>query len=72
MEGVESEAIHSKLAELGCTDAQGWWFAEALSAEEVTLGFIDRVRAADQTGQADAVVRPIDSRTPAERRAMRR
>lgn len=38
-EGVESEAVHSKLAALGCTDAQGWLFAEALSAKEVGLSF---------------------------------
>jgi diguanylate cyclase (GGDEF)-like protein len=41
-EGVECEAVHAKLAELGCTDAQGWLFAEALSAEEVSLGFLDK------------------------------
>ncbi len=41
-EGVESEAVHSKLAGLGCTDAQGWLFAEALSADEVALGFLDK------------------------------
>lgn len=40
-EGVESEAVHAKLADLGCTDAQGWLFAEALSANEVALAFID-------------------------------
>jgi EAL domain-containing protein (putative c-di-GMP-specific phosphodiesterase class I) len=40
-EGVESEAIQAKLAELCCTDAQGWLFSKALSAEEVRLGFLN-------------------------------
>lgn len=35
-EGVETEAIHSKLVELGCGGAQGWLFAKALSAEEAS------------------------------------
>lgn len=39
-EGVESHAVGAKLNELGCTDAQGWLFGKALSAEEVKLGFL--------------------------------
>ncbi len=38
-EGVEAESLRSQLLELGCCDAQGWVFAHALSANEVTLGF---------------------------------
>lgn len=38
-EGVESRAIHDKLAGLGCADAQGWLFSKALSAQEVSIGF---------------------------------
>lgn len=38
-EGVEAEAVKERLHELGCTDAQGWVFAAALSAREVALGF---------------------------------
>lgn len=38
-EGVESMAIHEKLAGLGCSDAQGWLFSKALSEQEVVIGF---------------------------------
>ncbi|MGX7951688.1 putative bifunctional diguanylate cyclase/phosphodiesterase [Tsuneonella sp. HG249] len=58
-EGVESEAVHSKLAGLGCTDAQGWLFAEALTAEEVALGFLDRAAPAAKT---EAAVTPRAAR----------
>jgi len=34
-EGVETEALHERLADLGCVDAQGWLFSKALTAEEV-------------------------------------
>jgi diguanylate cyclase (GGDEF)-like protein len=33
-EGVEQQSIMSHLMELGCSDAQGWLFGKALSAEE--------------------------------------
>ncbi|MBO0749864.1 MAG: EAL domain-containing protein, partial [Porphyrobacter sp.] len=38
-EGVEAESLRSKLRRLGCSDAQGWFFARALSAKEVSLDF---------------------------------
>ena len=34
-EGVESEQIRNALAEFGCTEAQGWLFGRAISAEAV-------------------------------------
>ena len=34
-EGIESATIQAKLVALGCSDAQGWLFAKALSPEEV-------------------------------------
>ncbi len=34
-EGIESTAIQSKLEALGCSDAQGWLFAKALSSDQV-------------------------------------
>ena len=33
-EGVESEAVATRLAELGCREAQGYWFARPLPAVE--------------------------------------
>jgi len=38
-EGIETEALHERLADLGCVDAQGWLFGKALTAEEVRLFF---------------------------------
>ena len=34
-EGVESESIRKRLAEVGCDDAQGWLFGRAMSAQFV-------------------------------------
>lgn len=48
-EGVETEEVKRKLVELGCVDAQGWLFSEALSAKEAKLGF---VRAPSHVGHA--------------------
>ena len=36
-EGIETAGIQAKLEELGCTNAQGWLFAKALSPEQVDL-----------------------------------
>ena len=57
-EGVESDAVHSKLAELGCTDAQGWLFAEALSAEEVVLGFLNSPKGLGLTAESSSECAP--------------
>ena len=34
-EGVESEQIRSALADFGCSEAQGWLFGRAISADAV-------------------------------------
>jgi diguanylate cyclase (GGDEF)-like protein len=47
-EGVESEHIRSALKEFGCTEAQGWLFGRAVSAETVRT-FLDMK---DQGGPA--------------------
>jgi len=40
-EGVETRSIQAKLKQLGCSDAQGWVYGKALSAEEVVLGLVN-------------------------------
>ena len=34
-EGVETEGVRGKIADLGCTEAQGWLFGRAISAGSV-------------------------------------
>jgi diguanylate cyclase (GGDEF)-like protein len=51
-EGIESAAIQSKLEALGCSDAQGWLFAKALSPEQV-----DQMFGADEGEQAARVAK---------------
>ena len=34
-EGVETEQIRSELSKLGCSEAQGWLFGRAVSADTV-------------------------------------
>jgi len=52
-EGVETERLHRRIEELGCSDAQGWLFSKALSAEQVQLGFMSRA-AAEILAQGEA------------------
>ena len=53
-EGVEAESLRSKLMELGCSDAQGWVFARALSASDVSRGFGDKWEVEGHTVLPDA------------------
>ncbi|GAA5041676.1 diguanylate cyclase (GGDEF)-like protein [Thermocatellispora tengchongensis] len=36
-EGVETDEVAGRLAEMGCDVGQGWWFCEAMPAAEATL-----------------------------------
>jgi EAL domain-containing protein (putative c-di-GMP-specific phosphodiesterase class I) len=52
-EGVESEQIRSALANLGCSEAQGWLFGRAISGDAVraflSMGSGDNEREAEQS-----------------------
>lgn len=60
-EGVESESIRKRLAEVGCQDAQGWLFGRAVSAQFIRSQFDLREVDAEDDGDM-----PLD--TLAERR----
>ena len=38
-EGVETPAIREKLASLGCSDAQGWYFGRAVAGHVASMQF---------------------------------
>jgi EAL domain-containing protein (putative c-di-GMP-specific phosphodiesterase class I) len=61
-EGVETELLQKRIAQLGCADAQGWLFSKALSAEQVRLGFLSATAAEILSGGADTPRRPPDGR----------
>lgn len=50
-EGVESEQIRTALAQFGCTEAQGWLFGRAISAEAVR-SFLDKSSEEAPSGEA--------------------
>jgi diguanylate cyclase (GGDEF)-like protein len=56
-EGVESEQINNALAKFGCSEAQGWLFGRAVSAEAVR----QFLKMSDTTGKA-----PGESAEPAQ------
>ena len=72
-EGVESEQIRGELSKLGCSEAQGWLFGRAVSAETVR-SFLDMGGgreakddgAADDNAAGDSAA--DDSAKPADRR----
>jgi diguanylate cyclase (GGDEF)-like protein len=64
-EGVESEQIRSALAKFGCSEAQGWLFGRAVSAETVR-SFLDL------TGDGDGRQKEQDDRTAGSPPRLRR
>jgi EAL domain-containing protein (putative c-di-GMP-specific phosphodiesterase class I) len=65
-EGVESEQIRNALQDFGCSEAQGWLFGRAISAEAVR-SFLSM-----SGTDAAALHSSPDISAPAERRANRR
>ena len=64
-EGVESEQIRSALTDLGCSEAQGWLFGRAISAEAVR-NFLA------MDGSGDGVPKESDAAQETPRKANRR
>jgi diguanylate cyclase (GGDEF)-like protein len=58
-EGVESEHIRNELKKFGCSEAQGWLFGRAVSADTVRT-FLD------MSSKGEAPARPEDAPPPAE------
>jgi EAL domain-containing protein (putative c-di-GMP-specific phosphodiesterase class I) len=65
-EGVESEQIRSALADFGCSEAQGWLFGRAISAEAV------RNFLAMNGGSADGSTTPEETPGETPKKANRR
>jgi EAL domain-containing protein (putative c-di-GMP-specific phosphodiesterase class I) len=47
-EGIETATIQARLEALGCSDAQGWLYAKALSPEDVDRMFAPGNRPGDE------------------------
>jgi diguanylate cyclase (GGDEF)-like protein len=69
-EGVESEQIRNALADFGCSEAQGWLFGRAISAEAVR-SFLSMSGSDPVPGQVPAPT-PSAARPSAKSRANRR
>jgi EAL domain-containing protein (putative c-di-GMP-specific phosphodiesterase class I) len=56
-EGVESEQIRNALADYGCSEAQGWLFGRAISAEAVRSFLASAERDAEPQSDKNVVRR---------------
>ena len=52
-EGVETPAIREKLAALGCSDAQGWYFGRAVAGHVASMQFTRPAEVARETGDQE-------------------
>jgi len=61
-EGVESDAIRQQMAELGCTDAQGWHFGRAVSGNIASMQFDSAHRAppSAEKGRVAPLAEPLN------------
>jgi diguanylate cyclase (GGDEF)-like protein len=66
-EGVESEQIRNALADIGCSEAQGWLFGRAISAEAVR-NFLSMSGGETAPGPPEAQSEQTRSRPKANRR----
>ncbi|MDP9421305.1 MAG: EAL domain-containing protein [Pseudomonadota bacterium] len=46
-EGVETSAIREQLAQLGCSDAQGWYFGRAVAGHVASMKFSETLEPLD-------------------------
>jgi len=70
-EGVESEQIREALKEVGCSEAQGWLFGRAVSADAVRA-FLSRNRSADAPGSPGRESSSVEDSRPAAKSVGRR
>jgi len=64
-EGVESEQIRMQVGALGCSEAQGWLYGRAVSAETVA-SFLDIDPGAAEQGDSEAPEQPLRRRPGAK------
>jgi diguanylate cyclase (GGDEF)-like protein len=65
-EGVETEWVRNELSELGCTEAQGWLFGRAVSADAVR-SFLGMGGAERRSSSDKAQPEPAPDRSPARK-----
>lgn len=65
-EGVESEQIRNALADFGCSEAQGWLFGRAISAEAVR-SFLDMSKDGEAGSAAEVKPEPATRKPRANR-----
>jgi len=70
-EGVESEQIREALKEVGCSEAQGWLFGRAVSADAVRA-FLSRNKAPEAFNSSDGAPSTAGDGRPAVKAAGRR
>jgi EAL domain-containing protein (putative c-di-GMP-specific phosphodiesterase class I) len=70
-EGVETETVHRRLQELGCSDAQGWLFGRAIPGQEAADTFFDLPDDTSAPVPADLTGRPTQERRDYQRRGAR-
>ena len=66
-EGVETESVHQRLQELGCSDAQGWLYGRAIPGEEAGRTFFDLPR-----GLPGPIMQATNRQSPQRRDNFRR
>jgi EAL domain-containing protein (putative c-di-GMP-specific phosphodiesterase class I) len=70
-EGVESETVHRRLQELGCSDAQGWLFGRAIPGQEAGETFFNLIGGVEPSAPKELPGAPTHERRDYRRRGTR-